>query len=146
MARTARNVGRDRPGRSSNDPDKRIGFVAGASEIAKKTMSRLRERYGSVPPEEADVIVALGGDGLMLETLHRFIDRDVAIYGMNRGTVGFLLNEYRETGLTRRLQVAERVELKQMHMRARTINGEIFVSISINEVSLLSETLQAAKL
>ena len=100
MVRTTQNVSRGRPGRSSNDPNTRIGFVAGTTDIAKKAMSRLRERYGSVPPEEADIIVALGGDGLMLETLHRFIDRDVAIYGMNRGTVGFLLNEYRETGLT----------------------------------------------
>ena len=146
MARTARNASRGRPGRSSNAPNTRIGFVAGNTDIAKKAMSRLRERYGSVPPEEADIIVALGGDGLMLETLHRFIDRDVAIYGMNRGTVGFLLNQYRETGLTQRLRVAEKVELKPLHMRARTISGEIFEAISINEVSLLRETRQAAKL
>ena len=146
MARTTKNVSRGRPGRSSNNPNTRIGFVAGTTDIAKKAMSRLRDRYGSVPLEEADIIVALGGDGLMLETLHRFIDRDVAIYGMNRGTVGFLLNQYRETGLTQRLRVAEKVELKPLHMRARTISGEIFEAISINEVSLLRETRQAAKL
>jgi NAD+ kinase len=146
MARSAREAGRGRPGHPTDDPNTRIGFVAGTSDSAKKAMSRLRERYGAVPPEEADVIVALGGDGLMLETLHRFMDRKVAIYGMNRGTVGFLLNEYREAGLTRRLQIAERVELKPLYMRARTITGEIFEAISINEVSLLRETRQAAKL
>ncbi len=109
-------------------------------------MARLRARYESVAPEEADIVVALGGDGLMLETLHRFMDRDVAIYGMNRGTVGFLLNEYREPGLIRRLQVAARVELRPLLMRARTVTGEVFEAISINEVSLLRETRQAAKL
>ncbi len=124
----------------------RIGFVAGTSNTAKKAMSRLRARYESVAPEDADVIVALGGDGLMLETLHRFMDRDVAIYGMNRGTVGFLLNEYREPGLLRRLQAARKVELRPLQMRARTMAGEVFEAISINEVSLLRETRQAAKL
>jgi NAD+ kinase len=146
MARTARKADRRRPGPATKDHHPRIGFVAGTSDAAKKALTRLRQRYNGVAPEEADVIVALGGDGLMLETLHSFIDRDVAIYGMNRGTVGFLLNDYREAGLIRRLEVAERVELKPLHMRARTISGETFEAISINEVALLRETRQAAKL
>ncbi len=146
MARAPRKTSRAQPAPPIDETELRIGFVSGPSEMAKKAMSRLRARYGSVPPEEADVVVALGGDGLMLETLHRFMDRDVAIYGMNRGTVGFLLNQYRESGLRRRLAIAERVELKPLHMRARTVSGEVVEAISINEVSLLRETRQAAKL
>ncbi len=146
MADTSRDPKFPPAGRSSTKPGFRIGFVAGESETAKRAMARLRERYDSVPPDDADIVVALGGDGLMLETLHRFMDREVAIYGMNRGTVGFLLNEYRERGLRRRLEIAERVELKPLLMRARTISGEVFEAISINEVSLLRETRQAAKL
>ncbi len=146
MAQPSRDPDRRRAGRPSVKPGMRIGFVAGTSDAARKARSRLSERYGGVPPEEADVVVALGGDGLMLETLHRFMDRDVGIYGMNRGTVGYLLNEYRETGLLRRLQVAEKVELRPLQMQARTVSGEVYEAISINEVSLLRETRQAAKL
>ena len=124
----------------------RIGFVAGSSNGARNAYRKLRERYDSVPPEEADVIVALGGDGLMLETLHRFIDRQVPIYGMNRGTVGFLMNEYRERGLIKRLAQTQIVKLHPLSMRARTIDGTVVEAISINEVSLLRETRQAAKL
>ncbi len=146
MARASRKTSRAQPAPPTDETELRIGFVSGPSETAKKAMSRLRARYDAVPPEEADIVVALGGDGLMLETLHRFMDRDVAIYGMNRGTVGFLLNQYRESGLRRRLAIAERVELKPLHMRARTVSGEVIEAISINEVSLLRETRQAAKL
>ena len=123
-----------------------IGFVAGPTDTAQKALSRLRKRYADTPPEEADVIVALGGDGLMLETLHRFMDRKVPIYGMNRGTVGFLLNAYNERGLLKRLENAERVGLHPLRMKAWTAANEIHTAIAINEVSLLRETRLAAKL
>ena len=124
----------------------RIGFVAGPSRAARTALRRLRERYRSTTPEEADVIVALGGDGLMLESLHRFIDRGAPIYGMNRGTVGFLMNRYSERGLLKRLERAQTVNLHPLRMKARTVDGEIHAAISINEVSLLRETRQAANL
>jgi NAD+ kinase len=124
----------------------RIGFVAGPTEPAQRALRRLRERYDSAPPDDSDVIVALGGDGLMLETLHRFMDRHVPIFGMNRGTIGFLMNAYRERGLIKRLAAAQSVALRPLRMRARTITGEVFDAISINEVSLLRETRQAANL
>lgn len=124
----------------------RIGFLAGGTEAAQKAYQRLTAKYDFVPPEEADVIVALGGDGHMLETLHAYLDRDVPIYGMNRGTVGFLMNEYRETRLAKRLEQAETVELRPLEMTVQTLDGETIQSVAINEISLLRETRQAAKL
>ena len=86
----------------------KIAFVAATSDTAQKAYKKLAAKYNHVSPEEADVIVALGGDGHMLETLHAFLERDIPIYGMNRGTVGFLMNEYRETSLVKRLAAAEK--------------------------------------
>ncbi len=123
----------------------RIAFVAGPSRSARSALKTLKERYGSVPPEEAAVIVALGGDGLMLETLHRFMGRDVPIYGMNRGTVGFLLNAYSNRGLRERLAAAQPVELRPLLMKATSVDRSKTTAIAINEVSLLRETRQAAK-
>jgi NAD+ kinase len=123
-----------------------VGFVAGPSEPAQRALRRLRSRYDNVSADDADVIVALGGDGLMLETLHRFMERKVPIFGMNRGTVGFLMNAYRERGLIKRLASAQTVELRPLSMQARTVDGELFEAISINEVSLLRETRQAGNL
>ena len=124
----------------------RIAFVAANAQAARKAYSRLTQKYDHVPPEEADVIVALGGDGHMLETLHTYMDRDVPIYGMNRGTVGFLMNEYRDTRLMQRIETAERVELKPLEMTVTTLEGETIKSVAINEISLLRETRQAAKI
>jgi NAD+ kinase len=124
----------------------RIAFVAGQTEAARKALDRLKERYPSVPPEEAEVVVALGGDGLMLETLHGFMERKLPIYGMNRGTVGFLMNEYQERRLMERLHVAEPVTLSPLRMTATTVQGSLRDAIAINEVSLLRQTRQAAKL
>lgn len=123
-----------------------IAFVAADTEPAQKALRKLRRRYGDATPENADVIVTLGGDGAMLETLHRYMDCGVPFYGMNRGTVGFLLNEFRETGLRKRLEEATPVTLHPLRMVARTVaDGEI-AAIAINEVSLLRESRQAAKL
>lgn len=123
-----------------------IAFVAAETETAKAALARLEARYAPVPPEEADLIVALGGDGFMLETLHRFVALGVPIFGMNRGSVGFLMNVYREHGLIERLSKAERVVLHPLRMTARTSSGEEIEALAINEVSLLRETRQAAKL
>lgn len=123
----------------------KIAFVSADTEPGNAARKRLEDRYPHVPPEEADLIVALGGDGFMLEMLHRYIDRHVPIYGMNRGSVGFLMNTFREHGLIERLQKAQGVVLHPLRMRARLRNGEIVDALAINEVSLLRETRQAAK-
>ena len=94
----------------------KFAFVAASTESAQKAYKKLTAKYDHVAPQEAYVIVALGGDGHMLETLHAWLDTDVPIYGMNRGTVGFLMNEYRETSLVKRLANAERVQLRPLEM------------------------------
>lgn len=127
-------------------PDRRIAFVAASTENARRARQRLNKRYRGVSPSKADVIVVLGGDGTMLETLHRYFDRDVPIYGMNRGTVGFLMNEYREGRLRERLAAAQEVELHPLVMQATTVDGKAHDAWCINEVALLRETRQAAKL
>lgn len=123
-----------------------VAFVAAGNEAAQRALKHLTHRYGAVSPEIADVIVALGGDGFMLETLHRHIERHVPIYGMNRGTVGFLLNVYSEDALLERLERAECVRLYPLAMKALTVDGTTHEALAINEVSLLRETRQAAKI
>ncbi len=125
---------------------KNIAFVAAPSSEAEEAKERLTRQYSSVSPDQADVIVALGGDGMMLHTIHDFMDRDVPIYGMNRGSVGFLMNEFSEDDLPARLDRAELIEMHPLHMKATDIDGKVHTSIAINEVSLLRETRQAAKL
>ena len=126
--------------------EKKIAFVAAASESARKSVKALKARYANVAPQDADVIVALGGDGHMLETLHTWLDRDIPIYGMNRGTVGFLMNEFRATNLVEGIASADTVELRPLEMTVQDIHGEKTTSVAINEISLLRETRQAAKL
>ena len=124
----------------------RIAFVVAATEKARKACDKLAARYDHVSPEEADVIVALGGDGHMLETLHAHAGRDVPIYGMNRGTVGFLMNEYRETRLLERLAAANVVRISPLEMTALAVDGRKVSGRAINEISLLRQTRQAAKI
>jgi NAD+ kinase len=124
----------------------KIAFVSSDTDSARSASRRLRKRYGQVAPELADVIVVLGGDGAMLETLHQHFDRNIPIYGMNRGTVGFLMNEFKETGLRKRLAEAQPVNLHPLHMDVRTVGGKRSQAYCINEVALLRETRQAAKL
>jgi NAD+ kinase len=123
-----------------------IAIVAGDLESAQAALKALQARHETVPPEQAEVIVALGGDGFMLETLHQTMDRDVAVYGMNFGSVGFLMNEYEEDGLERRLARAERVELRPLYMRATCVDGTVHEALAINEVSVLRQTGQTAKI
>jgi NAD+ kinase len=123
-----------------------IGFRAAATPEAQAGLAALKARYDHAPPARADVIVALGGDGFMLETLHACIERPVPIYGMNLGTVGFLLNSYREEGLLERLANAVPVPLHPLRMRAQCRNGQVEHGLGINEVSLFRQTRQAANL
>jgi len=125
---------------------KHIAFVAAPSSEAEKAKDRLTRQYGEVNPAEADVIVALGGDGMMLHTIHDFMDRDVPIYGMNRGSVGFMMNEFSEDNLPARLDRAELIQMHPLRMKATDLDDKVHTSIAINEVSLLRETRQAAKL
>ena len=123
----------------------RVAFTASDAEAAQLALAELRRLYGIVDPDAADVIVPLGGDGFMLETLHRFVGTGKPIFGMHRGSVGFLMNSYRPDGLYERLAAAQPVELHPLEMTARQ-NGVSRRAIAFNEVSLLRETRQAAKL
>ncbi len=123
-----------------------VGFVASETPKAKRAAKKMQKRYGKYDPETSDVIVALGGDGFMLETLHRFINRNVPIYGMHRGTVGFLMNGYREDGLMERLEKCELTVLHPLRMIAEGAGRSRHEALAINEVSLLRETRQAAKI
>ncbi|WP_374546671.1 NAD kinase [Rhodoblastus sp.] len=124
----------------------RINFLAAKTPEAEHARARLVGRYGDDHSDEADVVVALGGDGLMLQTLHQFMGRNIPIYGMNRGSVGFLMNEFRETGLRKRLQSARSSFIHPLRMTAVNRAGETATAHAINEVSLLRQSAQAAKL
>ena len=125
---------------------KHIAFVASDVAEAQRARRLLVRRYGDARPEIADVIVALGGDGLMLATLQRFMNSGKPIYGMHRGTVGFLMNEYSENGLVERLTAAHVSVIHPLLMRARDAAGRVHRHRAINEVSLFRQTYQAAKL
>ena len=124
----------------------KIAFTASDAPVAQTARAVLATRYGDVDEGAADVIVALGGDGFMLHTLHRTQSLDVPVYGMNRGTVGFLMNGYSESDLVARLKAAEEAVLNPLSMRAETVSGEVHEALAINEVSLLRQGPQAAKL
>ena len=124
----------------------KIAVVASDSPMAKEGQKDLSRRYGDCPQNEADVIVALGGDGFMLQTLHATQALNVPVYGMNRGTVGFLMNEYSSDDLVERLKVAEEALVNPLEMKAETIDGGSHTALAINEVSLIRAGPQAAKL
>ncbi|WP_298430192.1 NAD kinase [uncultured Jannaschia sp.] len=123
-----------------------IAFVASDTPEAQDALDRLTDRYGQCVPDAADVIVALGGDGFMLQTLHATMHLDAPTYGMNRGTVGFLMNEHAETGLTARLRDAEEAVTNPLKMIATRAGGEVVEALAINEVSMLRAGPQAARL
>ncbi|MBI1182172.1 MAG: NAD kinase [Alphaproteobacteria bacterium] len=122
-----------------------LAFTANPTPKAQAALRTLSKRYRNVPIEQADVIVALGGDGFMLRTLHSMINRRVPVYGMNAGSLGFLMNDYHEDDLMERIAAAEAVELHPLRMRAHCVDGSSTEALAINEVSLLRQTYQAAK-
>ena len=124
----------------------RIAFTAGTSPEAQAAFERLSARYGGVPPREADVIVALGGDGFMLQTLHDFMTAGKPIYGMHRGTVGFLMNEFAADNLKERLAAAKTTVIHPLVMRTKCVDGSTSEYRAINEVSLFRQSAQAARL
>src|SRR6056297_2006050 len=124
----------------------KIAFLASSAPVAQTARAALIGRYGSVPPEQADVIVALGGDGFMLHVLHSTQQLPAPVYGMNRGTIGFLMNNYSETDLAERLGAAQEEVLNPLSMRAVDRDGREHHALAINEVSLLRAGPQAAKL
>jgi NAD+ kinase len=134
------------PKRPDTSRYKHIAFVASSVPEAQQARQHLMQRYGDVPPETADVIVALGGDGLMLTTLQRFMNSGKPIYGMHRGTVGFLMNEFAETGLRERLEAANVTVIHPLLMHARDASGHLHRHHAINEVSLFRQSYQAARL
>ena len=124
----------------------RIAFVASPMPEAQKARARLIKRYGNFAPAKADVVVALGGDGLMLQTLHKFMQSGKPIYGMHRGTIGFLMNDFLEKNLPERINAAETTLIHPLVMRARDTAGRAHVHHAINEVSLFRQSYQAARL
>ncbi len=123
-----------------------LAFVTSDTDEAQTAGARLRARYGEMTPEAADIVVALGGDGLMLATLHRLMGTGKPIYGMNRGSVGFLMNEYSEDQLSERLEAAERSIVHPLLMQVTDMSGTHHSAHAINEVSLFRQSYQAAKL
>lgn len=125
--------------------DAKIAFTASDAPAAQQSLEQLRSRYPYVNPREADVIVALGGDGHMLEVMREF-GPVAPVYGMNRGTVGFLMNNYEEDRLHERLEQARRVKVWPINMIGKDANGQTFRAQAFNEVALLRQTRQAAKI
>lgn len=124
----------------------KISFVASSSQKAQESLAVLKAKYDHVSFEEADVIVALGGDGLMLATLHRTLENPKPIYGMNRGSVGFLMNDFCVDNLYERLEYAQRSEIHPLRMKTIDVSGQHKEAYAINEVSMLRQTYEAARL
>ena len=127
-------------------PQIRLAFAASDRPEAQDARRRLADRYGDHPVDEAEVVVALGGDGFMLEMLHACLHSNHPIYGMNRGSVGFLMNDYAEDGLVERIGASERAAIRPLSMVAIDADGVRHEGLAINEVSLLRQTRQTAKL
>jgi NAD+ kinase len=125
---------------------RKLAFVASDNPEAAQARQALHARYDGVDVEEADVIIALGGDGLMLQTLHASMKNGTPIFGMNCGSVGFLMNRYEEDNLRERLAAAKLSLLHPLKVTTTSVSGESHEALAINEVSLLRESAQAAKL
>jgi NAD+ kinase len=124
----------------------KVAFVASPTPDAQEALAALKQSYTGCEPDEADVIVALGGDGLMLQTLHRFMGTSKPIYGMNKGSVGFLMNEFKVEDLLDRLENAHRSVVHPLLMVAWDMDGQAHTARAINEVAMFRQTYQAAKL
>jgi NAD+ kinase len=127
-------------------PFTRIAIVASPTQLASDARARLVARYGDAPTDSAEAIVCLGGDGFMLETLHRNLGRQTPVYGMNCGSVGFLMNAFSEDDLPQRVARAQVATLHPLRMHAVTETGRVEEAVALNEVSLLRQLRQAAKI
>jgi NAD+ kinase len=128
---------------------KGIGLLTSHRDLAQAAETMLRKRYDWASADDAQIFVALGGDGFMLHTLHRILEGELPdrpVFGMNRGTVGFLMNDWRLDRLEERIEGAKAIRVAPLEMTARTVGGESFTHAAINEVSLLRETRQTAKI
>ena len=123
----------------------RIAFVSSGTPEADRAAESLRTRYGNVPLPEAGVVVALGGDGLMLQTLHQVMDLHIPVYGMNFGSVGFLMNEFSAENLVERIAAANATDIYPLSMTVHNAAGEIHEALALNEVSLFRASYQAVK-
>ena len=123
-----------------------LSFVASNSDDAQIALKELRDQYDHVPFSEADVVVALGGDGFMLQVLNDTMNSGKSVYGMNRGSVGFLMNDYRTDNLHERIAVASGNDFHPLRMTAHDVNGKIHTALAMNEVSVFRQSHQAAKL
>jgi len=130
----------------SQNPLQKIHFAASETDVAKAAATSLRKQYGSTDLADADVIVALGGDGFMLQTLHTTQALNAPVYGMNCGTIGFLLNEFNEKDLPKRLAEAQEERINPLSMQVEASDGTHHSALALNEVSLLRAGPQAAKL
>ncbi len=124
----------------------KIHFVASSNDTAQLALKRLSQRYGNSQIHNADFVVCLGGDGFMLEALHKVLDRSLAIYGMNYGTVGFLMNAANEEDLLRRLENAQPSVLHPLHMTATTTSGAVRSALALNDVFLFRQTRQTSRI
>jgi NAD+ kinase len=129
-----------------NEPRSKLAFVSSDADDARAAAKALIARYGQTPESEADVVVALGGDGFLLQTLRETMSTGKLVYGMNRGTIGFLMNEFREADLPERIATAQSETIRPLEMEAETASGEMTSALAINEVSLLRQSYQTAKI
>lgn len=123
-----------------------LSFMASNRPDAQDACKRLQDRYGNVPVGDADIVVALGGDGMMLEALHAVMDTGIPVYGINYGSVGFLMNNPAESDLIDHLRRTEKTSIHPLRATGTDIHGNRFSALAINEVSLLRETRQTAKI
>jgi NAD+ kinase len=130
----------------TRNADRPTALLASSAEAAQAAEAQLREAYDFVALDEAEQVIALGGDGFLLHSLHEMLERGrlVPVFGMNRGTVGFLMNDWRIDGLRERVDAAKAVQVAPLRMEAVTVAGETVSHPAINEVSLLRETRQTA--
>lgn len=127
-------------------PNRKIAFVSSKTPEADQALAAFADRYGNVNIKDAEIVVALGGDGLMLETLHMLMDRDIAVYGQNLGTIGFLMNDYADDDLVSRIDQAVPTTIRPLSMVARDEQGITHEALALNEVSLFRASFQAAKI
>jgi len=124
----------------------RFHFIAGTMAAGKKAFKTLTAKYGQAEADKADCVIVLGGDGTMLQTMHQFMDSPLPIYGMNRGSVGFLMNNYAENRLEERIAAADKEIIHPLHMQAESARRGAVEALAINEVSLFRQSYQAAKI